>query len=224
LLRKEQDFGSESFLRAFRNFYMQEIDRQWIEHLQTMDSLRDGIGLRGYAERDPKREYKRQGYELFLEMTRNVKGNVGSAMFRAQRVTEEDLQRQEEQRRRVAEERLRAMETTHPSARTAAAAARPGAPRPMGAPAGAPAAAQGQLAPMPSAAPNRKQRRRAAAKGSTPSAKGAPAPAPAAQDAAATVKRDKPKVGRNDPCWCGSGKKYKNCHLREDQAAAGGLP
>jgi preprotein translocase subunit SecA len=231
LLRKEEEFGSESFLRAFRNFYMQEIDRQWIEHLQTMDSLRDGIGLRGYAERDPKREYKRQGYELFLEMTRNVKGNVGNAMFRAQRVTEEDLQRQEEQRRRVAEERLRAMETTHPSASRAAtsrpgAPPRPGAPRPMG-----PAPSQpGQPVAAAPAIVNRKQRRRAAAKGTAPAkgaspakgapAKGAPVAPPAAE--AATVKRDKPKVGRNDPCWCGSGKKYKNCHLREDQASATG--
>src|SRR5690606_1782977 len=59
LRRKLDDFGPEYFLRLFRDLYLEQIDRQWIEHLASMDHLRDGIGLRGYGQRDPKKEYKR---------------------------------------------------------------------------------------------------------------------------------------------------------------------
>jgi preprotein translocase subunit SecA len=203
LLKKEADFGAENFLRLFRNLYMQEIDRQWIEHLQGMDSLRDGIGLRGYGQRDPKREYKREGYTLFMQMMRNIKGAVANKMFLAQRVTEQDLVRQEEQRRKTAERRLNAMRTQHPGATGGDGAA----------PAGGPGAAAGGGG---AGGPNRRQRRRAAAKGAGAQDPVAAAPPPPQS----TVRREGPKLGRNDPCHCGSGKKYKNCHLRQDQAAA----
>ncbi len=201
LTRKLADIGPLNYLRFFRNVYMQEIDRQWIQHLSAMDHLRDGIGLRGYGQRDPKREYKREGYELFLQMMQSIEGSVAALLFRAQRVQEEDLRRQEADRKQTAEARLRGMRASHAEA----APGRAGAPSPPGeAPAGGPASG-----------PNRRQRRRMAAKGAQDTA----AP-PAAEAQPHTVVRDRPKVGRNDPCWCGSGKKYKNCHYREDQAAA----
>ena len=162
LLRKEEEFRPEQYLRLFRSIYMQEIDRQWIEHLQAMESLRDGIGLRGYGQRDPKREYKREGYDLFMNMMRNIKGAVAAAMMRAQRVTEEDLQRQEAQRRQAAERRLRGLQASH-------AAASSGEPSPQSprqpAQAGAPRDAAGEpaAAAQASGALNRRQRRRAAA-------------------------------------------------------------
>ncbi len=210
LLRKMDEIEPEQYLRLFRNLYMQEIDRQWIEHLQAMDHLRDGIGLRGYGQRDPKREYKREGYDLFQQMMQSITGSVGSAMLRAQRVSEEDLERQEAARRRAAEQRLRGMQASHPDARRGADRA---------------AAPEGGAAPLPAGGPNRRQRRRAAARGAGAPAGQGPAPQPEALGARPqTIVRDRPKVGRNDPCWCGSGKKYKSCHWREDQSAGAHAP
>src|SRR5690606_16556348 len=93
LLRKEKELGPENFLRLFRNFFLQEIDRQWIDHLQSMDHLRDGIGLRGYGQRDPKKEYKREGFDMFQEMLQNVKAQVIETVFTVERAREEDLER-----------------------------------------------------------------------------------------------------------------------------------
>ena len=67
LLRKQKQWGTGSLLRFFREIYLREIDKQWMDHLQTMDHLRDGIGLRGYGQRDPKKEYKREGFDLVME-------------------------------------------------------------------------------------------------------------------------------------------------------------
>jgi preprotein translocase subunit SecA len=187
LVKKQRDFGEDTHLRLFRNLYLEEIDRQWIEHLQAMDHLRDGIGLRGYGQRDPKREYKREGYDMFMQMMQGIKSSVANKLFRLERIGEEDVQRIESRRRRQAEARQQHMRASH------AAAQGPG----------------GDGA-QPVAAPSRRVRRRQAAAGQ---------PIEAAP-VAATVKRERPKVGRNDPCWCGSGKKYKQCHWREDQATA----
>jgi preprotein translocase subunit SecA len=198
LMKKFEEIGSLNYLRFFRNMYMQEIDRQWIQHLQAMDHLRDGIGLRGYGQRDPKREYKREGYDIFLSMTQSVQGVVASSMFRA-RIKTDDIERLEAQRRRTAEARLSGMRTSHPDAGQRQSAGQAAA-----------SAQSGQ------AALNRRQRRRAAARGSAPErSEGAPPPEEAAQPH--TIRREGPKLGRNDPCHCGSGKKYKNCHYREDQ-------
>ncbi len=73
---KEKDMGTELFLRVFRHFYLEEIDQAWVEHLTNMEHLRDGIGLRGYGQRDPKQEYKKEGYDIFVTMmaSRNFMG------------------------------------------------------------------------------------------------------------------------------------------------------
>ena len=76
LLRKQKQWGIGSMLRFFREIYLREIDKQWMDHLQTMDHLRDGIGLRGYGQRDPKKEYKREGYDLFMAMMRSMKSEL----------------------------------------------------------------------------------------------------------------------------------------------------
>ncbi len=197
LVRKEAEFGTENFLRLFRDLYLQEIDKQWMDHLQSMDHLRDGIGLRGYGQRDPKKEYKREGFDMYLEMVQSVKSSVALAMFTVERAGEEELQRLEEQRRQATEKRQRQIRATHPGE-------------------DGPQAGRQQQAGL-----SRRQRRAAAARaragGPGPAAEPPPPQAAASQ---ATVKRERPKLGRNDPCYCGSGKKYKNCHYREDQAAA----
>jgi preprotein translocase subunit SecA len=201
LIKKEKEIGSEYYLRLFRNQFLREIDRQWLEQLSSMEQLRDGIGLRGYGQRDPKKEYKREGYDLFLAMLERIKSSVAQGMFRVEVVRQEDLERLEAQRRREADEKLKRMRAAHLAAQAAPAPAADGAQP----------AAPGE--PADGGAPNlsRAARRAAKAKG-----KAVPEPAPKL-----SVKRDKPKLGRNDPCWCGSGKKYKQCHYREDQAGAG---
>ncbi|MFZ1866348.1 MAG: preprotein translocase subunit SecA [Polyangiales bacterium] len=194
--RKEGEFGTENFLRLFRDLYLQEIDKQWIDHLQGMDHLRDGIGLRGYGQRDPKKEYKREGFDMYLEMVQSVKSSVALAMFTVERAREEDLQRLEEQRRQATEKRQQQIRASH---------------------SGEEGKGDGPQQPGLS----RRARRAAARRGRRAGGVG---PVPAAPEALAaaqgTVKRERPKLGRNDPCYCGSGKKYKNCHYREDQAAA----
>jgi preprotein translocase subunit SecA len=197
LERKEQEFGTENFLRLFRDLYLQEIDKQWMDHLQGMDHLRDGIGLRGYGQRDPKKEYKREGFDMYLEMVQSVKSSVTLGMFTVERAGEEELQRLEEQRRQATEKRQRQIRASH-----------------QGEDQGGGGQQQAGL--------SRQARRAAARRGRRAGGAGAGAPPPQPPVAAqqATVKRDHPKLGRNDPCYCGSGKKYKNCHYREDQAAA----
>ena len=197
LERKEHEFGTENFLRLFRDLYLQEIDKQWMDHLQGMDHLRDGIGLRGYGQRDPKKEYKREGFDMYLEMVQSVKSSVTLGMFTVERAGEEELQRLEEQRRQATEKRQRQIRASH-----------------QGEDQGGGGQQQAGL--------SRQARRAAARRGRRAGGAGAGAPPPQPPVAAqqATVKRDHPKLGRNDPCYCGSGKKYKNCHYREDQAAA----
>jgi preprotein translocase subunit SecA len=196
LVRKEEEFGTENFLRLFRDLYLQEIDKQWMDHLQAMDHLRDGIGLRGYGQRDPKKEYQREGFDMFLEMVQSVKSSVTVSMFTVERAGEEELRQLEERRRQAVERRQRQIRATHQGE-------------------GGPEGGRQQQPGL-----SRRQRRAAAARDRRAgSGAGAPPP-PQAAAQQATVMRERPKLGRNDPCYCGSGKKYKNCHYREDQAAA----
>jgi preprotein translocase subunit SecA len=206
LQKREKEVGDLLFLRVFRNFFLQEIDNQWLEHLQSMDSLRDGIGLRGYGQRDPKKEYQKEGFNLFLELMQNIKASVVGKMYHFVIEREDEIERLEAERRERLEARQQRMQASHAAAGTsgaeAAGPAKAGAQPQPGQPGQAPAVA------------SRRQRRRAAAMGRE-------VPDAAQPEQPATVKRDRPKVGRNDPCWCGSGKKYKACHLRSDEAQPG---
>jgi preprotein translocase subunit SecA len=196
LKKREREVGELLYLRVLRNFYLQEIDNQWLEHLQNMEALRDGIGLRGYGQRDPKKEYQKEGFDLFIELSQNIKSSVVQKMFHFVIEREDEVERLEAERRRRVEAQEERMRASH----AAAAAA--------GNDAGGEA---GEPAEQAVGAPSRRARRRMAAMGQQE-----PPPAPKVQ----TIKRDKPKLGRNDPCWCGSGKKYKSCHLRGDEAAS----
>jgi hypothetical protein len=196
--RREHEVGELIYLRVLRNFYLQEIDNQWLEHLQNMESLRDGIGLRGYGQRDPKKEYQKEGFDLFLELMQNIKASVVQKMFHFVIDRPDEVERLEAERRRRVAERQQKMQASHAAA-AAATSEQEGE--------GEGEEGEGQAAP---AAASRRARRRMAAMGQQ-----VEAPAPKPQ----TIKRDKPKLGRNDPCWCNSGKKYKNCHLRSDEAA-----
>jgi len=168
LARREEELSTTFFLYFARHFFLEEIDSAWIEHLKAMEHLREGIGLRGYGQKDPKQEYKKEGFTLFSEMMATTMRNAGQKLFRVQIQREEEVlpEFQHKQRQLVA---------YHPGDGQAGAGK---------------AAAGAQAA-------------------------GAAAAAEPAGEKPQTVRRTEPKVGRNDPCPCGSGKKYKNCHMRQ---------
>ncbi len=170
---KVAEVGPELMRQLEKAVMLQQLDLHWKEHLAAMDYLRQGIHLRGYAQKNPKQEYKREAFDMFSEMLDQVKHQVVSILCRARLRGQEDVQAVEEQRRSSAK-----VEYRHEEAPSVVAASAPG---------DAPAAAPGRAA--------------------------ARAPLQAAAPAAPFVRRDR-KVGRNEPCPCGSGKKYKHCHGR----------
>ncbi|MEO8061523.1 MAG: preprotein translocase subunit SecA [Pseudomonadota bacterium] len=152
------------------------LDQQWRDHLGAMDYLRQGIHLRGYAQKDYRYEYKREAFELFAAMLERIKFDTVTllATLDVQVKSPEQIEREEEARR----ERLnRALQLQHAEAPQLAQLGAAGDPPPQAPPPGA-----RQLPPPPSQMPPQRPVRTA------------------------------PKVGRNQPCPCGSGKKFKNCH------------
>ena len=105
-----------------RHFYLEEIDKQWIEHLKTMDALREGIGLRGYGQKDPKKEYKKAGFAMFPEMMERIGENVIKKLFHVQ-IQRSEAKRRRQQRRRSGASAARSSRAAAPSrARPAATA------------------------------------------------------------------------------------------------------
>jgi preprotein translocase subunit SecA len=257
LKKKEEDFSSTQFLRLFRTLFLQEIDKLWLEHLSHMDHLRDGIGLRGYGQRDPKKEYKREGYDLYVQTLQSIKASVVEKLFRVQRLTEREVEAAEAQRRRQAEARQQALRASHPDQQPGGGAAQASEPPQQGGtrvtiaarhsavaqqaalmaqarrlaavraaeaaqrPARAPASQPAAPAPAPVAEKSSGAEPRRAAQAAADQAAQLAAMAAAERRASHPdpVRRDQPKIGRNDPCYCGSGKKYKNCHMKTDSAA-----
>jgi preprotein translocase subunit SecA len=164
---KEKELGVDLALRVFRHVYLETIDEAWVDHLTNMEHLRDGIGLRGYGQRDPKNEYKKEGYNLFINMMARVSATVLSKFFSVQ------VQHQEEIAALEAE-----AEAKHHAELDHAVAQHPGE--------------EGEVSPAELLA------RVQGIGGSTP---------PPARRQAPAV-----RIGRNDPCPCGSGKKFKKCH------------
>ncbi|MCA7013455.1 preprotein translocase subunit SecA [Dickeya dadantii] len=146
--RKEEVVGSDVMRNFEKGVMLQTLDSLWKEHLAAMDYLRQGIHLRGYAQKDPKQEYKRESFAMFAAMLEGLKYEVISTLSKVQVRMPEEVEALEQQRREEAERLARQQQLSH-------------------------------------------------------------------QDDAATGSpyADR-KVGRNDPCPCGSGKKYKQCHGR----------
>jgi preprotein translocase subunit SecA len=166
--QKEEELGKDAegvpILRRYEQYlYLQAIDQQWKDHLLSMDHLRQGIGLRGYGQKDPKQEYKKEGYEMFVQMTWRVKSAVVGNVLRLQLVRQETAEEIEQKRLTMQRRAMARAMASH-----------------------AEAGGDGDQKPKP------KQE---------------------------TVVRNQPKVGRNDPCPCGSGKKYKKCHGAAETAA-----
>ena len=149
--QKEEDIGSEIMRMVEKEVMLKVLDTQWKDHLAAMDHLRQGIHLRGYAQKDPKQEYKRESFELFSDMLDRIKQEVVTILSRVQIQSESDIAAMEAQRRQGDTN----VQFEHQQA----------------------------------------------------GAFGEPE-----EEAPVTYVREGRKVGRNEPCPCGSGKKYKQCH------------
>ena len=150
---REEELGLIYMLYFARHFYLDEIDNQWIDHLRAMDSLRQGIGLEGYGQRDPKQIYKQRGFDMFSEMMSRIQSNVIGKVFHIQ-IARDDAE-------------------------------------------------------IP--AYEHKKRQMTMGRGDVPGEE------EAAQAKVKTIRRQSPRIGRNDPCPCGSGKKYKKCCMLSEQ-------
>ncbi|CAI0932209.1 preprotein translocase subunit SecA [Serratia ficaria] len=153
-LRKEEVVGTEMMRNFEKGVMLQTLDSLWKEHLAAMDYLRQGIHLRGYAQKDPKQEYKRESFNMFATMLESLKYEVISVLSKVQVRMPEEVEALEQQRREEAERLAQQQQLSHYEENS-----------------------------LVTEDPN--------------------APASAER-----------KVGRNDPCPCGSGKKYKQCHGR----------
>ena len=190
---KEETHGAEALRAAERHHMLRVVDTAWKDHLLALDHLKEGIGLRGYGQRDPKNEYKRESYELFTEMKERTEDTIIKDLFRLRPVSAEEIAELERRRRALGPESMR---FRHPSAfglPGPAAGPQPGLGPGMPGIPGMPG-----LPGLPGPAPG----------GFPPQAQGGPPPRP---QKPRTVVRSQAKVGRNAPCPCGSGKKYKKC-------------
>jgi preprotein translocase subunit SecA len=182
---KETIVPADLMRRVERDLMLQIVDAQWKDHLYSLDHLKEGIGLRGYGQRDPLVEYKKESFQLFQDMRRRIEEEIVRYLWLLRPVEGEGDQRVEPVRpRRPVAPRPQQLRYNDPG--TARAPAFVGD--------GAAATAGGGMA--------------------VGAAAGAPRPARVGGDDAPvrTVRREEPKIGRNDPCWCGSGKKFKKCH------------
>lgn len=156
-LEKENIAGSEAFRQFEKSVMLQTLDTLWKEHLAAMDYLRQGIHLRGYAQKDPKQEYKRESFNMFANMLDALKYDVIGILSRVQIRSQEEVEEAERQRQAEVEKLMAKQQANHES---------------MGGMGNDEQSANSQQ----------------------------------------PVVRAQAKVGRNDPCPCGSGKKYKHCH------------
>ncbi len=141
--RKQIEFGSEALVQLEKAIYLQSIDTLWKDHLLAMDHLKEGIGLRGYGQRNPLQEYQKEGYEMFMELVSRIKEETIQKIFHIQIARPEEVERMQAER-----QRRQPLVMSHGTE---------------------------------------------------------------AEEKVKPVKREGKKVGRNDPCPCGSGKKYKKC-------------
>ena len=158
--QKVEMVGAESWAGFERSVMLQVIDTQWREHLSALDHLRQGIHLRGYAQKNPKQEYKREAFELFSDMLDRVRDDVIRLLMTVRIQTQEEIEQAErEATQAVQMQNVQYQHTEYQDADQQ----------------------QSEVAPQ-------------------------------ASDRPGTVRNILPKVGRNDACPCGSGKKYKHCH------------
>mgnify|MGYP003327330894 FL=1 len=155
---KEELTGRESFASFERSVMLYSLDTHWREHLAALDRLRQGIHLRGYAQKDPKQEYRREAFELYAELLDVIKNDVIKTVFTVQIKNASELDQATET---ISDDnQVKDLQYKHHEM------------------------SSGETIPVEQV-------------------EHAITPAPI---------REGPKIGRNDPCHCGSGKKYKHCH------------
>ena len=159
---KEDQAGIDALRTFEKQILLRVLDDLWKDHLSTMDHLRHGIHLRGYAQKNPKQEYKRESFTLFQELLESIKRDTIRVLSHVQ-VRREDPAEEEARLRREAEELAQRMQFQH------------------------------------AAAPGLESEQQLAEEGAEVAVAAAPV-------------RNEQKLGRNEPCWCGSGKKFKHCH------------
>ena len=198
---KNETHGQVDYHQIERNELLRSVDRNWIDHIDAMDQLRKGIGLRGYAQQDPVIAYKQEGYEMFTDMIDRVQTTTISRLLKGRIVRVRPGQqpgrpapaaRPAEPAQAPAGEKSEAPEKAEGDTAPAAQSARAARPAPAG-PVNMQAASAGGLAMRPQEF--------------TPNPVGPQAP---------LVRGKKKEPGRNDPCPCGSGKKYKDCCYWKD--------
>ena len=205
---KEEYAGSEVMRHFEKAVTLQILDQSWKEHLASMDYLRQGIGLRGYAQKNPKQEYKREAFEMFQVLTGRIKSEVVGLLSKVQVRAEEDVEAVEARRRRSA-----LIEAVHasPVEPGAEAFAAPRRPESEEAPAMAmeslQAAGGGTVRRLPAESESAPDHRHHS--GANPAG-----PHRSSAEARSPFVRGGRKIGRNEPCPCGSGKKFKQCHGR----------
>jgi preprotein translocase subunit SecA len=177
--------GAPIMRHVEKDVMLRMLDQHWREHLAAMDYLRQGIHLRGYAQKDYRFEFKREAFELFSAMLDRIRFETSSLMAKIEVRTQEEIEREEEERR---QRLMRALQAQHAEAASLLAAAE-----------------EQQTAVAAGV-------RASTAGTSQPRAGVRAAPPALAAETAGTFVRGERKVGRNEPCPCGSGKKYKHCH------------
>ncbi|MEE9321885.1 MAG: preprotein translocase subunit SecA [Granulosicoccus sp.] len=181
---KEASAGAEGMRRFEKYVMLQALDDHWKEHLAGMDYLRQSVGLRGYAQKNPKQEYKKEAFTLFTTMLDEYKSDVVSVLSKVQVRSPEQVQAAEQQAQQAPQTQV---SYEHKEASSALATTEPEA-------AVEPTAGDDAVAAATAARNAAMEQRQKPAVAARP------------------VRRDTPKLGRNQPCHCGSGKKFKNCH------------
>ncbi|MFB3886998.1 MAG: preprotein translocase subunit SecA [Thermodesulfobacteriota bacterium] len=156
--KKEEEFGAETLRYLEKVIMLQAVDYHWKDHLLAIDQLKEGIGLRGYGQKDPRIEYQKEAYQMFLEMLDRIKRDTVEKLFAIQIAKEQGVKEMKVERKQTF------------------------------------VLSRGETAQSGG--------------GETEDGKGV------------TFRREGKKVGRNDPCPCGSGKKYKRCCLLKEEARA----
>jgi preprotein translocase subunit SecA len=175
--RREEMVSSEEMRRLERLVMLRVIDSRWRDHLYEIDALKEGIGLRGYAQKDPLVEYKRESFVMFEDLVSTINQDIIRHLFGFRIVPEERAPRASQVRAYKPETSRRSPEPEHAMA------------------------AQGQSSEVRQPARPQPSRRRSKRRKRDDER----------QEPGVTYHREEPKVGRNDPCPCGSGKKYKHC-------------
>ena len=186
ITEKETLAGKQNLNMFIRYQYVQIIDRKWLDQLETLEGLREAVALRSYGSKNPLTEYKIDGFNIFDEMLETIRKTVMSRVFKVKIQLSPEAA---EARRRMAENQQRSMSAQHSeSGNTASQMA--GTASAQNAQRNAQGTFSGNAAKRQAAGSAMNQR---------------------SQGDNITVRRTMPKVGRNDPCPCGSGKKYKHC-------------